>query len=153
MAIKNDADLAYKLVDVMGLLLSITKEVYAPIKFSKRKKKDFNEDMFTLCTVAVDNGIINIVSGLLALTETTKESKLILGSDGSIAMEAQTLIQAVTATQTEVKTPTLALQQFSLITKVAGLSPQFVGLGRDIASLVMKGINSRKTKPKEWEEL
>jgi hypothetical protein len=153
MAIKNDTDLAYKLVDVMELILNITEEVYAIIRLANNKNEDFDEDMFTLCTLAVDNGIRDIVFGLLALTETTKESKLTLGSDGSVAIEAQTLIQAVTTTTTEVETPTLALEQFSLVTKIIGLVPEFSSLGRDIASLVMKGLDSRDKKPKTMEEL
>jgi hypothetical protein len=153
MAIKNDTDLAFKLVDTLGLILSITRETYGIIAMANKKNKDFNKDMFTLCTIAVDYGIIDIVSGLLAATMTIKESKLALGSDGTVAIEAQTLVQAVSATNQEVATPTLAIQQFTLVTKVLGLVPELSAFGRKVANLTMKGISSQEEKLSKREAL
>jgi hypothetical protein len=152
MAIKNDTDLAFKLVDTLGLILSITREVYGIVELANKKNKDFKKDMFTLCTIAIDYGIIDIVSGLLALTMTTKESKLLLGSDGTVAIEAQTIVQAGAVSQ-KVETPTLALQQFALVTKGLSLVPDLIGLGRKVAGLTMTGISNNEEKFSKTEEL
>jgi hypothetical protein len=153
MAIKNDTDLAFKLVDTLGLILSITKETYGIIEMANKKNKNFNKDMFTLCTIAVDYGIIDTVSALLAAIMTIKTSKLSLGSDGTVAIEAQTLVQAVSATNKKVATPTLAIQQFTLVTKVLGLVPELSGLARKVANLTMKGISNHEEKLLKREAL
>jgi hypothetical protein len=153
MALKNNSDVAYLLTDIMEMILRITSEVYATLKFvneqidshDKEKKKGriiWNEDQFKLCTIAIDNGIIDTVSMLLALTGTAKEAKLILGSDGSVALEAQTLINAVLTTDTKVATPTLAVQQAKLIMELVGIIPEGVTLARDTSAFVMKSIKT-----------
>jgi hypothetical protein len=158
MALKNDTAIAHKLVEVMELILKMTKEVYAAIRLVNEENKGFDEDMFTLCTIAIDHGIIETVSGLLALTGTTKPAKLVLGADGSLAIEAQTLVQAVAAANTEVATPSLAVQQATLIIKLVGLMPELTGLTRSTASLVRKGYKNikgfmNKDTTEKWEAL
>jgi hypothetical protein len=142
MALKNNEDAAFLLVDTMELILKITAFVYSLPEFIKgfdeNKKIEINMDMLNLCKLAIDNGIINIVSGLLALTTTSKEAKLILGSDGSVAIEAQSFIQATTTNNTEVSTPTLAARQVAMKMKFAGLFPDVFSLGEKIAAASYK---------------
>jgi hypothetical protein len=157
MTLKNNTDIAHKLVDVMDLLLKITQEVYAAIRLVNETNKDFNKDMFTLCTISIDYGIIETVSLLLAIVGTTKQAKLVLGADGSVAIEAQTLTQAVAGAKTEVATPSLAAQQVDVLIKLAGLIPELTKLTRDVAALVRRGIKTiegfgQKT-AKTWEAL
>jgi hypothetical protein len=106
--------------------------------------------MFTLCTLAVDNGIINTVSGLLALTATSKESKLTLGSDGSVAIEAQTFINATTVQNTEVSSPTPALKQAELVFKTVQLAPDISSFLRDVTTSIMEFAKKEES---ELEEL
>jgi hypothetical protein len=160
MALKNNSDVAFLLTDTLDLILKITSEVYAILRFVNEQQKNssgkgsiiWNEDQFKLCTLAIDNGIIDTVSMLLALTGTAKQAKVILGSDGSVLIASQSLITAVLTDKTEVATPTLGAQQVKLILQLAGLIPEGVKLTRDTATLVMKGVKTIKgftTAPKQ----
>jgi hypothetical protein len=150
MALKHNEDAAFFLVDTLKTILKITKEVYAVIEAATEENKDFNKDMFTLCTLAVDNGIINIVSTLLAVTLTSKESKLTLGSDGSVAIEAQTFINATTVQSTEVSTPTPAMKQAALVSKTVQLVPDLSSFLREVTTSI---IGFAKKESSELEEL
>jgi hypothetical protein len=137
MALKNNEDAAFLLVNTMEMILKITGEVYAVIEACNEENEDFNGDMFNLCTLAVDNGIINIVSALLAVTFTMKESKLTLGSDGSVAIEAQSFINATTTTSNEVSSPTPALKQAELVMKTVNLIPDMSSFVRNVTTSIM----------------
>jgi hypothetical protein len=136
MALKNNEDAAFLLVNTLETILQFSQEVYAIVERVNRswspvdsfhywkRNKGFPWDMFTLCTVAVDNGIIEIVSGLLAMTITMKESKLILGADGSIVLECEKYVNATTNQSQEVSTPTPLVKQVGLVAQTAQLIPQ-----------------------------
>jgi hypothetical protein len=159
MALKNNEDAAFILVDTLDTILSITAEVYAIVErintswsprdsfhyFKKdkvtvnkttNKKEGFDWDMFTLCTMAVDNGIIEIVSGLLALTLTVKESKLVLGSDGSAVIEAQTFAAVTSGEERQVSTPTPLVKQTGLVLKTVRLAPQVSAFVRNTVTSI-----------------
>jgi hypothetical protein len=150
MALKNNEDAAFLLVNAMEQILNLTSEVYAVIEACNEDNEDFNGDMLTLCGLAIDNGIIDTVSMLLALTMTTKESKLTLGSDGSVAIEAQTFVNATTATNAAVSTPTPAATQIALVAKTIKLIPDISKFVREVTTSIMKFA---KKEEKNLEEL
>jgi hypothetical protein len=150
MVLKNNEDAAFHLVNTMEMILKMTSEVYSLIEAFTEGVEEFDGDMFTFCTLAVDNGIINIVSGLLARTMTSRESKITLGSDGSVAIEAQTFINATTTSSTEVSTPTPAMRQIALVMKSVNFIPDLVGFVRKVTTSI-KGF--AKKDEKELEEL
>jgi hypothetical protein len=147
MALKNNEDAAFLLVDTLETILKITSEVYGIIEASTEENEKFDGDMFTLCTLAVDNGIINIVSGLLALTMTSKESKLTLESNGSITIEGQSLISALTIENKEVSTPTPALVQTQLVMKTARLLPDISSYVREVVTTSIGFYKEANKKP------
>jgi hypothetical protein len=153
MALKNNEDAAFLLVDTLEMVLKITAEVYSVVEelMEDYLEKEDQGDMFTLCTLAIDNGIISIVSTLLALTMTTRESKLTLGSDGSIAIEGQSLISALTIEKKELSTPTPALIQTQLIMKIVKLIPDISSFVGEVTTSIMEF--AEKEEPKVLEEL
>jgi hypothetical protein len=149
MALKNNEDAAFLLVDTLEMILKITGEVYSVVEEIMGGNDDFNGDMFNLCTLAIDNGIINIVSTLLALTFTSRESKLALGSDGSIAIEGQSLISALTIENKELSTPTPALMQTQLIMKTVKLIPDISSFVREVTTSIMEFAEKEETEVEE----
>ncbi|MDR2629865.1 MAG: hypothetical protein LBC60_02970 [Spirochaetaceae bacterium] len=150
MALKNNEDAAFLLVNSLEMILKITGEVYEIVEAANEDNDDFNGDMFTLCTLAIDNGIIDTVSTLLAITMTSKESKLTLGSDGSVAIEAQTFVNATTATNAEVSSPTPALKQIELVMKVVNIIPDISSFLREVTTTI---IGFAEGEENEQEEL
>jgi hypothetical protein len=150
MALKHNEDAAFLLVNTLETILKITGEVYEVIEACNEGSDNFNGDMFTLCTLAIDNGIINTVSALLAATLTTKESKLALGSDGSLVIEAQTFVNATTIQKTDVSSPTPALRQAQLVFQTINLIPDTAGFLRNVTTSIM---GFAKKEEKELEEL
>jgi hypothetical protein len=150
MAFRHNQDAAFLLVNTLEMILKITGEVYEIIEAATEDNDDFDGDMFTLCTLAVDNGIINTVSTLLAITATTTEAKLNLGSDGSVAIEAQSFVSATTLEKKEVSTPTPAVKQAELVMSTVKLIPDMSSFVREVVTSV---IGFAKREEKELEEL
>jgi hypothetical protein len=159
MALKNNEDAAFLLVNTLETILQFTTEVYATVERINstwsprdsfhifRRDKGFDWDMFTLCTVAIDNGIIEIVSGLLGLTMTLKESKLILGADGSIVLEASKYVNATTEQSQEVSTPTPLVKQAGLVFQTAQIIPQISAFVRNTVTGV---IGFKESQPDDY---
>ncbi|MDR1985891.1 MAG: hypothetical protein LBP88_02830 [Treponema sp.] len=149
-ALKNNEDAAFYLVNVLEFILKLTSTVYATVETIHGEDESFNADMFTLCTLAIDNGIIDTVSALLAATLTTRESKLNLGSDGSVTIEAQTFVNATTVQTAEVSSPTPAIKQAQIVLQTLGLLPDITDFIRDAVTTIM-GFTQKEEK--ELEEL
>jgi hypothetical protein len=153
MILKHNADAAQYLVTFMDdVILSITGAVYKAVE--KSVEQIFGEvegfkDMFTLCTVAIDNGIINTVSGLLALTMTITPSKLSLGADGTVLVEAQTFASSKSVEDKSVLGPTPALTWLGMIGKTAGLAGPVSAVVTDVTTLVDNIQADNKTTPPE----
>jgi hypothetical protein len=150
---KADEDAAFLLVNTMETILSITSEVYAVVEECNADNDDFDGDMFSLCTLAIDNGIITLVSGLLAATFTTRESSLSLGSNGSVTIEAQSFINATTTQATEVESPTPAFKQVSLVAQTVKLVPEISAFIRDAVTSIQGFVEDAKETEDEMEEL
>jgi hypothetical protein len=150
MTIKHNADLAYKLVSVLEVVLSITDAAFPVIGeafFAKRPYKE--RDMYTLITVAIQNGIIDIVSALLAVTVTVTPSKLSLGADGTVLIEGQTIASSSSVEDKKVLGPTPALTWVSMVAKTAELIAPIGAVIGDITTF--KGVieKSQETTPPE----
>jgi hypothetical protein len=152
MALKDNEYAAFLLVNTMDTILSIASEVYAVVALANKDNKKFNQDMFSLCTMAVDNGIINVVSTILSIIGTTKSSALSLGSDGSVTISAQSFINATTTQATKVSSPTLAFQQVALVAKTIALLPKASNILRT-ATTSIKSFVENAQKEKTIEEL
>ncbi|MDR1249782.1 MAG: hypothetical protein LBK63_10810 [Treponema sp.] len=152
MSFQNEEYPAYLLVNVMETILSITSEVYAVVKDCNAKNTNFDVDMFNLCTMAVDNGIITLASGILALVETSRRGSLSLGSDGSVTIEAQSFIHATTVDATKVSSPTPAFKQVALVAKTVKLIPKLSAFVRTSITSI-KGFVDDAQKTSQMEEL
>jgi hypothetical protein len=150
MALKDIEDAANFLVNTLETILKITGEVYEIIEAANEGNDKFNGDMFNLCTLAVDNGIINTASTLLAIPMTTRETKLTLGSDGTAAIEAQTFVNATTVQKSDLSSPTPAIKQVQLVAQTAGLAPDVSSFLRATTTSIMEFAKREKT---EMEEL
>jgi hypothetical protein len=149
-ALKNNEDAAFYLVNVLEFILKLTSSVYATVEAIHGEDADFDADMFSLCTLAVDNGIIDTVSTLLGITATTRESKLTLGSDGSVTIEAQTFVNATTVQKSDVSSPTPAIKQAQMVLQTLSLLPDIVDFIRDTTTTIQGFV---KKDEKELEEL
>jgi hypothetical protein len=152
MTFKHNEDVAHKLVTVMDLVLDITEVVYTVVETAVEKafgKVEGFKDMFTLCTVAIDNGIINIVNGLLAATMTTTPSKLSLGADGTVLIEGQTIASSSSVENKSVLGPTPALTWLTMAGKTAGLAGPIGAVVKDVTTLVDAIEKDKETKPPE----
>jgi hypothetical protein len=150
MALKNNADAAFLLVNMLETILKITSEVYEVVEAIGKKNDGFNEDMFTLCTLAIDNGIIDTASGFLVAAMTTKEAKLTLGADGTVAIEAQSFVNATTIQTSKVSTPTPAIKQAVLVGQAVALIPDISSFLREVTTSIIEFAQPEET---EMEEL
>jgi hypothetical protein len=123
MAFKDHPDVAHFLVNTLDLILSITDAVYkvAGSRLEASEKK-YDKDMFTLCTLAIDNGIIDTVSILLDIVVTISEAKLILDAAGNITIAAESINDVTSIKHTKLQSPTPAMQQAMLLVKAASLT-------------------------------
>jgi hypothetical protein len=150
MTIKHNADLAHKLVAVLETVLSITDGVFPLIGEKVFEKRPYKErDMYTLCTVAIQNGIIDIVSALLVGTVTVTPSKLSLGADGTVLIEGQTIASSSSVEDKKVLGPTPALTWVSMIAKTAGLIQPTLAVVGDIMAFKGALDKSKETTPPE----
>jgi hypothetical protein len=150
--LKHNGDSAQLLTTALGVILDITGLVYTALEpiLSNSMGDDYNADMFTLCTVAVDNGLIDIVSALLAVTMTTTPSKLSLGSDGSVVVEAQSFASTTTALEANYSSPTPAITWFTVITQTAAkIGPPLGKLAKDVASPIYDLATKEKKFPEQ----
>ncbi|MDR2663881.1 MAG: hypothetical protein LBC31_12885 [Treponema sp.] len=116
MTLKHNQDVAGTLVTVLDHLLEVTGFVFGRIKgMMKVLKLDYNQDMFDLCTLAIDNGLIDIASGLLALTETVTPAKLSLGADGTVQTEGEKVVTSTPVEKMDVAGPTPVLTFVSTV--------------------------------------
>ncbi|MDR3116086.1 MAG: hypothetical protein LBU25_11280 [Treponema sp.] len=153
MTLKHTQDVACKLVFCLKKILQYTGKVYSTVSNTilPKVKPDYDRDMFDLCTLAIDNGLIEIVSALMALTETITPSQLTLGSDGTVLIEGQKIVTSTPVEKMDVAGPTPALTFVGTVT-------QSVPLGSALAKLVLNAkssldkINSKKPE-KTLEEL
>jgi hypothetical protein len=161
MPIKDNEDAALILVNTLETILKISAEVYAIVEginstWSPRdsfhrfkREKGFDWDMFTLCTMAVDNGIIEIVSGLLAANVTFSESRMVLGADGSVLIQGANMVIATTVELKELATPTPAVRQIGLVTQTAQLVPQFSSFVRNAVDSITAFVQKEEPKLEE----
>lgn len=147
--IKHNQDVANKLVSALGMILDITRGVYSALETALSGIDDFNQDTFTLCTVAVDNGLIDIVSGLLALTMTTTPTKLRLGSDGTVLVEGQSFVSSLTLEDKSVLGPTPALTWLDMLGKTAGLASPVSAVIQDVSKVKAAAEKAKETKAPE----
>jgi hypothetical protein len=153
MAIKHNEEFAQLLVSTLRTILDITGGVYTALDMilPKTMGNDFNRDMFTLCTVAVDNGLVDLVSGLLVLTMTSTPSKLNLGADGSVLIEGQALASSLTLEDRSVLGPTPALTFVSAIGKSLVLISPLSTVAKDVLKFV--DTIQKDNEPNKPEEL
>jgi hypothetical protein len=161
MAFRNEDDVAALLVDTLDMVLGMTSEVYSICEWSIKKgfkianeklkageeKKEFDKDAFNLCTVAIDYGIIEIVSILLAVAWTAREPKIVLGADGSISMTSNSFSNAYTTDTTNVATPTPAFAQASMNMKIARCVKDSVDLLRKAGTGIADKVSAANTPP------
>jgi hypothetical protein len=142
MAFKNDSDAAHLLVNTLDLILSITSLVYDAVASSLEVTgEEYNKDMFTLCTLAIDNGIIDTVSILLGISATVSEAKLILDASGNITLKGASITDVAAMSHAEVHTPTPAIEQAGLVmkgvSKIADATKFFMKVGFSIYNFVV----------------
>jgi hypothetical protein len=151
MALKHNGDSAQLLVTALDAILGVTGAAYAVLEpiLEKSMGDKFNADMFTLCTLAVDNGLVDIVSALLARTMTITPAKLSLGSDGSVIVEAQSFQSTTTELKGDYSSPMPALTRATLLAKTAGqIGPPIGKLAKDVV-LPIYTIATKEPDPPE----
>jgi hypothetical protein len=136
MAVKNDQDPAFLLVDTVDMILNITESVYNTIKVCNEKNKDFNKDMLSFIGLSIDNGIIEIATGILILKAGIALSKLILGSDGSVTIQGSQLFTAVTTEVKELLTPTPMVFKISMGVKTGAAIVKTRNLVKDTIGFI-----------------
>jgi hypothetical protein len=99
----------------------------------EKAEKRPSKDTFNVIFSAVDNGIIEIVSGLLAINWTAKETKIELSSLGELTIEASSMNDITGIEKKDAQTPTVFVEQVKLATKIARLVPDAFSFVKDIA--------------------
>jgi hypothetical protein len=136
LTVKHNGDIAHTLTMVlMDLILPLTEGVIDALRAALPKDKEV-QDNFTLCAVAVQNGIIEVVTGMLAYSLTTTPSKLNLNADGSVVIEAETFATSTTVQDLSVLGPTPAMTWVPVAAALGGLASPLGILIKDITNLV-----------------
>jgi hypothetical protein len=97
----------------------------------------------------VDNGIIEIVSGLLAINFTAKEAKIEMSSLGEITIEASSMNDINGIEKKDAQTPTLFVEQAQLVMKTSQLIPDAFSLLKDVVKSPMEMAETAQEKPEK----
>jgi hypothetical protein len=113
--------------DTVEMILKMTSMVYSAIEVGfEEAETEVSKDTLNVIFTAVDNGIIEIASGLLAAAWTSKEAKIEMSSLGEITIEAASLNEISLIESRDAQSPSLSIQQNLLNMKIAGVIPDAV---------------------------
>jgi hypothetical protein len=154
MADKNNVDPAFLLVDTVDFILGMTKVIYDIVQAGfELSDADFDKGMFTLITLTIDNGIIEIATTMLGGAMLLKkvalsDSKLILGSDGHVLMTGESITTSVAVANTKDIGPTSAVLTAVKYTKLGLAITELVDIVKDFSIGIAKpAIEFHKDEP------
>ena len=138
MAFRNSTDMAFLLVDALDTILTMTGMVYSCIELAfEEAEKAGNEtpsqDTLNVIFTAVDNGFIQLVSGLLAINWTAKEAKIELSSLGELTIEAASMNDITGIETKDAQSPTLFAEQAQLVMQTSRLIPDAFDFIKNLA--------------------
>jgi hypothetical protein len=151
MAFRNHPDAAHLLVNTLDMILSITSTVYEVVEGALELADKNDKDKFTLCTLAIDNGIIDIVSIALGAMVNIEDPKIILDSGGNITIKGSSVTDVASASHVEVNTPTPAIEAAALGLTMGSKVFDMINLGMKAADTIANFVSDAKKE--DMEEL
>jgi hypothetical protein len=121
MALRDNENSAFLLVNLLEMVLKMTALAYKAAEECLGDAMDSKmRDKINFSALLIDTGIIDIVSGLLALTGTAKSAQIELKSNGSISIEAAENQSVYVQNMSSAATPTPAITQGIWRVQLAG---------------------------------
>jgi hypothetical protein len=153
MALRDNNDFAFLLVNMLETALKITSTVYKTVEDCLDDVMDSKlRDKINVAALLIDTGIIDTVSALLVLTWTAKSAQIELKSSGAISIEAAENQQVYVQNQSSAATPTPAITQGIWRAQLAGHLTEIGGIVTE-ATTSIKSFVEDKNKKDEVEEL
>jgi hypothetical protein len=145
--------MVFILTNVLETVLRITALVYTAVELRLGDAVDSKvRDKLNVAALTVDNSIIEIVTGLLVFSWTSKSAKIELQSNGTISFEAESNETNYVQSQSVAATPSPSIKQAVWVTQLTG---QLFKLGSILteAATTIKGFENEKNEEELPEEL
>ncbi|MDR3334661.1 MAG: hypothetical protein LBT13_07235 [Treponema sp.] len=153
MALRDNNDMVFLLVNILETILKMTALTYTAVEKGLGDAFDSKaRDKLNVAALTVDNGIIEIVTGFLVASWTSKSAQIELKSTGNISIEAAEEQSVYIQSQTDAATPTPAITQGVWRTQLAGHLTELASILTE-ASTTIKGFVDENNKVDLPEEL